>query len=329
MATPSIAVTTGEPAGIGPDIALMAAQRDWPCELVAIADPDLLQERARALSLPIQLQSWAPGEPARAQRAGTLKIHAVAQAVPTIAGTLNPANAAYVIETLKQAAHGCMRGSWQAMVTGPVQKSVINDAGIPFIGHTELLAEETGARQVVMMLATQELRVALATTHLALKDVPRAITRELLRQTLRIVHRDLQGKFGIGAPRIAVLGLNPHAGEGGHMGREEIDTVIPVLEELRAAGIDLLGPLPADTAFNPKVLDNCDAVFAMYHDQGLPVLKYSGFGRAINITLGLPIIRTSVDHGTALDLAGTGTADWHSLQQAIEIACQMSLNRQR
>lgn len=307
----------------------MAAQRDWPCELVAIADPALLQERARALNLPIQLQSWTPGEAARAQRAGTLKIHPVAQAVPTIAGTLNPANAAYVIETLKQAVHGCMRGSWQAMVTGPVQKSVINDAGIPFIGHTELLAEETGARQVVMMLATQELRVALATTHLALKDVPRAITRELLRQTLRIVHRDLQGKFGIGAPRIAVLGLNPHAGEGGHMGREEIDTVIPVLEELRAAGIDLLGPLPADTAFNPKVLDNCDAVFAMYHDQGLPVLKYSGFGRAINITLGLPIIRTSVDHGTALDLAGTGTADWHSLQQAIEIACQMSLNRQR
>lgn len=329
MATPSIAITTGEPAGIGPDIALMAAQRDWACELVVIADPALLQERAQTLGLPIQLQSWVPGEPARAQRAGTLKIHPVAQAVPTIAGTLNPANAAYVIDTLKQAAHGCMQGSWQAMVTGPVQKSVINDAGIPFIGHTELLAEETGAPQVVMMLATQELRVALATTHLALKDVPRAITRELLRQTLRIVHLDLQSKFGIGAPRIAVLGLNPHAGEGGHMGREEIDTVIPVLEELRAAGIDLLGPLPADTAFNPKVLDNCDAVFAMYHDQGLPVLKYSGFGRAINITLGLPIIRTSVDHGTALDLAGTGTADWHSLEQAIEIACQMSMNRQR
>jgi 4-hydroxythreonine-4-phosphate dehydrogenase len=327
MAIPSIAITTGEPAGIGPDIVLMAAQRDWQCELVVIADPALLQQRAQTLRLPIQLQSWVSGEPAQAQRAGTLRIHPVAQAVPTIAGTLNPANAAYVIDTLKQAAHGCMLGNWQAMVTGPVQKSVINDAGIPFIGHTELLADETGAPQVVMMLATQELRVALATTHLALKDVPRAITRELLRQTLRIVHRDLQGKFGIGAPRIAVLGLNPHAGEGGHMGREEIDTVIPVLEELRAAGIDLLGPLPADTAFNPKVLDNCDAVFAMYHDQGLPVLKYSGFGRAINITLGLPIIRTSVDHGTALDLAGTGTADWHSLEQAIEIACQMSLNR--
>ena len=303
MATPSIAITTGEPAGIGPDIALMAAQRDWACELVVIADPALLQERAQTLGLPIQLQPWVASEPARAQRAGTLKIHPVAQAVPTIAGTLNPANAAYVIDTLKQATHGCMQGSWQAMVTGPVQKSVINDAGIPFIGHTELLAEETGAPQVVMMLATQELRVALATTHLALKDVPRAITRELLRQTLRIVHLDLQSKFGIGA--------------------------IPVLEELRAAGIDLLGPLPADTAFNPKVLDNCDAVFAMYHDQGLPVLKYSGFGRAINITLGLPIIRTSVDHGTALDLAGTGTADWHSLEQAIEIACQMSMNRQR
>jgi 4-hydroxythreonine-4-phosphate dehydrogenase len=329
MATPRIAVTTGEPAGIGPDIALMAAQRDWEAELVVIADPTLLLQRAQALGLPIHLQPWVPGEPARAQRAGTLAIHPVAQDVPTIAGTLNTANAAYVIDTLKQAAQGCMDGSWQAMVTGPVQKSVINDAGIPFIGHTELLAEETGAAQVVMMLATQELRVALATTHLALKDVPRAITRDLLRQTLGIVHRDLQSKFGIGAPRIAVLGLNPHAGEGGHMGREEIDTVIPVLEELRAAGMDLLGPLPADTAFNPKVLDNCDAVFAMYHDQGLPVLKYSGFGRAINITLGLPIIRTSVDHGTALDLAGTGAADWHSLEQAIQIACQMSLNRQR
>lgn len=324
MAIPSIAITTGEPAGIGPDIALLAAQRDWDAELVVVGDPALLQHRAHALQLSIDLQPWIPGIPAQPQRAGTLKIHPVSTAVPPVAGALDTANAPYVIETLKQAVQGCLRGTWQAMVTGPVQKSVINDAGIPFIGHTELLAAETGTEQVVMMLATEQLRVALATTHLALKDVPGAITRDLLLQTLQILHRDLQGKFGIAAPRIAVLGLNPHAGEGGHMGREEIDTVIPVLEQLRAAGMHLLGPLPADTAFNPKVLDNCDAVFAMYHDQGLPVLKYSGFGRAINITLGLPIIRTSVDHGTALELAGTGAADWHSLEQALTIACQMS-----
>ncbi|MCB1688955.1 MAG: 4-hydroxythreonine-4-phosphate dehydrogenase PdxA [Halioglobus sp.] len=329
MAVPSLVITPGEPAGIGPDILLRAAQQDWDAELVAVADPTLLRERAQALQLPLDLQPWTPGQPAQAQRAGTLKIHPVALAVPAVAGTLNPANAPYVIETLKQAVQGCMQGAWQAMVTGPVQKSVINDAGIPFIGHTELLAEETGAAQVVMMLATQELRVALATTHLALREVPAAITPALLLQTLDILHRDLQSKFGIAAPRIAVLGLNPHAGEGGHMGREEIDTVIPVLEQLRARGMNLLGPLPADTAFNPKVLDNCDAVFAMYHDQGLPVLKYSGFGRAINITLGLPIIRTSVDHGTALDLAGTGAADWQSLEQALTIACQMSRNIQR
>jgi len=323
MAVARIAITAGEPAGIGADIVLMAAQHDWPTELVVIADPALLQQRARELRLPIELQTWTTDAAPQAQCAGTLKIQPVALAVPTVAGTLNTANATYVIETLRLAVQGCLDHTFQAMVTGPVQKSVINDAGIPFIGHTEFLAAETGSPQVVMMLATQELRVALATTHLALKDVPAAVTPELLRQTLGILHHDLQSKFRIAAPRIAVLGLNPHAGEGGHMGREEIDTIIPVLDQLRASGMDLLGPLPADTAFNPKVLDACDAVFAMYHDQGLPVLKYSGFGRAINITLGLPIIRTSVDHGTALDLAGTGRADWHSLEQALKIACQM------
>ena len=324
MAVARIAITAGEPAGIGPDIVLLAAQRAWPAELVVLADPDLLQQRAQALRLPIELRNWQADAPPQAQRAGTLNIQPVPLQVPAIAGTLNPANAAYVIETLRQAVQGCLSHTFQAMVTGPVQKSVINDAGIAFIGHTEFLAAETGTAQVVMMLATPQLRVALATTHLALRDVPAAITRELLQQTLGILHRDLQHKFGITSPRIAVLGLNPHAGESGHMGREEIDTLIPVLEQLRASGMDLLGPLPADTAFNPKVLDNCDAVFAMYHDQGLPVLKYSGFGRAINITLGLPIIRTSVDHGTALELAGTGTADWHSLEQALSIACQLS-----
>ena len=244
-------------------------------------------------------------------------------AVPVTAGTLDPANAPYVLATLRGAVEGCRQGTFQAMVTAPVQKSVINDAGIPFIGHTEFLAKETDTAQVVMMLATRELRVALATTHLALRDVPGAITRELLLTTLRILHADMRDKFGIAHPRIAVLGINPHAGEGGHMGREEIDTLIPALAQLREEGLQLQGPLPADTAFNPKVLANCDAVFAMYHDQGLPVLKFSGFGRAINITLGLPLIRTSVDHGTALDLAGTGEADAGSMLQAIAVAIQM------
>jgi 4-hydroxythreonine-4-phosphate dehydrogenase len=323
MAVPRIAITTGEPAGIGPDIVLLAVQQDWAAELVVIADPQLLQQRAQSLNLEIDIQPWSDGSQPEAHRAGTLKVQAVNLGVPAIPGVLDPANAPYVLETLKQAVHGCISKRFEAMVTAPVQKSVINDAGIPFTGHTEFLAQETGTQQVVMMLATQQLRVALATTHLALRDVPSAITPELLQQTLAILHHDLRIRFGIKTPRIAVLGLNPHAGEGGHMGREEIDTIVPVLESLRAQGMDIAGPLPADTAFNPKVLDHCDAVFAMYHDQGLPVLKYSGFGRAINITLGLPLIRTSVDHGTALDLAGTGQADWHSLEQAITIACQL------
>jgi len=330
MAIPRIAITAGEPAGIGPDIVLQAAQREWHAELVVFADPVLMRQRAQALQLPIELRTWQQAAPPQPHLPGTLNIHPVPLAVPTVPGVLDPANAGYVIATLRQALRACLDRTCQALVTGPVQKSVINDAGIPFIGHTEFLADETGTRRVVMMLATTKLRVALATTHLALRDVPDAITRELLLDTLAILHRDLQVKFGIATPRIAVLGLNPHAGEGGHMGREEIETLVPVLETLRASGMHLLGPLPADTAFNPKVLDNCDAVFAMYHDQGLPVLKYSGFGRAINITLGLPIVRTSVDHGTALDLAASGKADWHSLEQALTIACQMGGNaRQR
>jgi 4-hydroxythreonine-4-phosphate dehydrogenase len=329
MAVPRIAITAGEPAGIGPDIVLMAAQRDWAAELVVFADPRMLRQRAQALRLPIDLHTWQQHTAPQTHRAGTLKIHPVPLAAPTVPGVLDPANAVYVIATLRQAVQACLNHTCQALVTGPVQKSVINDAGIPFIGHTEFLAEETGTARVVMMLATLDLRVALATTHLALREVPEAITSELLLDTLRILYRDLQDKFGIATPRIAVLGLNPHAGEGGHMGREEIETLVPVLERLRASGMDLLGPLPADTAFNPKVLDDCDAVFAMYHDQGLPVLKFSGFGRAINITLGLPIIRTSVDHGTALDLAATGSADWHSLEQALTIACQLSHNAGR
>ena len=324
MPTPRIAITPGEPAGIGPDIVLMAAQQQWDAELVAIAEPELLQQRARLLGLSIKLQTMDPTSPPTTHQPGILKIAPVKLATPAVPGKPDPANAPYVLATLQRAVDSCLAGTCHAMVTAPVQKSVINDAGIPFSGHTEFLAEATGTPKVVMMLATQNLRVALATTHLPLKDVPAAITPELLQQTLHILYKDLHGKFGIAAPRIAVLGLNPHAGEAGHMGREEIDTIIPTLAQLRSAGMDLLGPLPADTAFNPKILDDCDAVFAMYHDQGLPVLKYAGFGQAINITLGLPIIRTSVDHGTALDLAGAGSANPNSLYRAIETAIEMT-----
>jgi 4-hydroxythreonine-4-phosphate dehydrogenase len=324
---PRIAVTAGEPAGIGPDVLLAVAQKQWPAELVAVADPLLLEARARMLGLPIQLEQLAAERLPRPHQPGVLAVVPVTPAEATVPGQLNPANADYVLETLRLAVRGCAGGTYQAMVTGPVQKSVINDAGIAFTGHTEFLADETGTEKVVMMLATRELRVALATTHLALKDVPGAITGDLLCTTLRILDTDLRTKFGIAAPRIAVLGLNPHAGEGGHLGREEIDTIMPALEQLRGEGLDLLGPLPADTAFNPDVLGQSDAVFAMYHDQGLPVLKYSGFGRAINITLGLPLIRTSVDHGTALALAGTGRADPGSLEEALAIAIDMANRR--
>ena len=320
MPPPRIAITPGEPAGIGPDIVIAAAQQAWDAELVAICDPGLLEQRAEQLGLPLELHTFDPEQPTKQHQPGHLMIQAVPLATPAEAGKLDPANAAYVLETLQWAVNGCTSGAYQAMVTAPVQKSIINDAGIPFSGHTEFLAQATGTANVVMMLAAQDLRVALATTHLPLKDVTAAITGELLLQTLRILHRDLRGKFNIAQPRIAVLGLNPHAGEGGHMGREEIDTIIPALDTLRAEGMQLLGPLPADTAFNPKVLDNCDAVFAMFHDQGLPVLKYAGFGQAVNITLGLPIIRTSVDHGTALDMAGSGDSKPGSLCAALQMA---------
>ena len=324
LACPRIAITPGEPAGIGPDILLAVAQGSWQAELVAVADPDLLQARAALLDLPLELLPLDLAAAPRPHTPGTLRLLPVALAAPCRPGQLDPRNAPYVVATLQQAVDGCLRGDFSAMVTAPVQKSVINDAGIPFSGHTEFLAAATGTPRVVMMLATPAMRVALATTHLPLAAVPAAITRELLLETLDILVRDLAGKFGLAQPRVAVLGLNPHAGEGGHMGREEIDTIIPVLEQLRARGMQLLGPLPADTAFNPKVLQQCDAVFAMYHDQGLPVLKYAGFGNAINITLGLPIVRTSVDHGTALDLAGSGKADAGSLAQALTHAIGMS-----
>ena len=326
---PRIALTPGEPAGIGPDVTLAIAQHAWNAELVAICDPQLLRERAKILDLEVEIQviDSPLGEPSPHQP-GTLQVYPVNLTVPCNPGQLDPANASYVLCTLHAAVDACFAGRCDAMVTAPVQKSVINDAGIPFSGHTELLAEATQTDRVVMMLASKEVRVALATTHLPLRDVADAINADMLEDTLNILHRDLQSKFGLASPKIAVLGLNPHAGEGGHMGREELDIIIPVLEKLRASGMQLQGPLPADTAFNPKVQSNCDAVLAMYHDQGLPTLKYAGFGEAVNITLGLPIIRTSVDHGTALDLAGSGKADTGSLKSALQMAIDMAQSTQ-
>jgi 4-hydroxythreonine-4-phosphate dehydrogenase len=322
-----IAITPGEPAGIGPELVVQLAQQGHQAELVAIADPALLQQRAQQLGLALKLREVDFSQPPRNTGHGQLAVYSKALKEPAVAGQLNPANAGYILDTLTVASQGCLAGDFDAMVTAPVHKGVINDAGIPFSGHTEFLAEQAGGQQVVMMLATEGLRVALVTTHCPLNEVPHKITEPLLSSVTRILHHDLQQHFGIAQPRITVLGLNPHAGEGGHMGREEIDTIIPCLQSLRDQGLQLEGPLPADTAFNPKVLDNTDAILAMYHDQGLPVLKYKGFGAAVNITLGLPFIRTSVDHGTALDLAGTGKADLGSLLTAINTAIVMATHK--
>jgi 4-hydroxythreonine-4-phosphate dehydrogenase len=320
-----IAITAGEPAGIGPDLCIQLAQNaDHGIERVVIADPQLLVERAALLGLPLQILPFNPALPATASAAGTLRVLPVPLRAPVQAGTLNPANAAYVLDTLRVAVRACQQGDVAAMVTAPVHKGVINDAGIPFTGHTEFLAQECQVDLTVMMLATEGLRVALATTHLPLSQVAAAITAPLLRSIIRILDGDLRARFGIARPTILVCGLNPHAGEGGHLGTEERDIIEPVLEELRAEGIHLLGPLPADTLFTAKYLAHADAVLSMYHDQGLPVLKYKGFGQASNITLGLPIIRTSVDHGTALDLAGTGKAQVGSLVEAIAVARLMA-----
>jgi len=319
----SIALTAGEPAGIGPDLCLQLAAEPCPHQRVVIADPDLLAERARQLGLHVDLQPYDPTLAPVAQQAGQLSVLPVPLTAACLPGTLNPANARYVLETLRLGGQGCIDGHFAAVVTAPVHKGVINDAGVAFSGHTEFFADQTGTEQVVMMLACPGLRVALATTHLPLREVADAITPASLERVIRILHADLRNKFGITAPRILVCGLNPHAGEGGHLGREEIDIIIPLLERLRSEGMLLDGPLPADTLFTPKYLNHADAVLAMYHDQGLPVLKHKGFGQAVNVTLGLPIIRTSVDHGTALDLAGTGRADVGSLRVALHTAISM------
>jgi 4-hydroxythreonine-4-phosphate dehydrogenase len=317
---PILAVTSGEPAGIGPDICLALRGRDFGARLVVLGDRELLAGRARALGIRVTLRDFDAGSQAPGD---TLDVCHVPLAAPCVPGQLDAANSPYVLELLRQGMNGCLTGRYDALVTAPVHKGVINDAGIPFTGHTEYFAEGAAAR-VVMMLVGGGLRVALATTHLALKDVPRAINAHDLAATLRVLAAELTARFGLARPRILVAGLNPHGGDGGHFGREEIDVVNPVLATLRSEGLDLVGPLPADTLFTPAVLRGGDCVLAMYHDQGLPVLKYASFGGGVNVTLGLPFVRTSVDHGTALDLAGRGGADPGSLLAAIELAVEMA-----
>ena len=323
MTVPRLVLTSGEPAGVGPHLCLSIAARDWPCALVVAGDPAMLQSRARELGLPIELEAYTVGGQPRVHRAGRLQVLERRLAAPARPGQLDPANARYVLALLDAAADGCASGEFAAMVTAPVHKGVINDAGIAFSGHTEYLAERLGCARPVMLLVAGSLRVALATTHLPLRAVPDAIDSQLLLETLSVLDQGLKQRFGLAAPRILVCGLNPHAGESGHLGGEEIEVIGPAVALARQRGIDARGPLPADTAFTPASLACADAVLAMFHDQGLPVLKHAGFGRGVNVTLGLPIVRTSVDHGTALDLAATGRADCGSLVAALELAFGM------
>jgi 4-hydroxythreonine-4-phosphate dehydrogenase len=321
---PRIVITSGEPAGIGPDACVSLAQSAWPADIVVAADTELLSATAGALGLTINLERYDSSAPPAAHRAGTLKVMHIPTTRAVVAGQPDPRNAAYVIAMLDRACDGCMNGEFAAMVTAPVQKSTLMDAGYAFSGHTEYLAMRTRAALPVMLLVGGGLRVALVTTHLPLADVPRAITRERLRATLRIVNMDLERNFSLSRPRIAVLGLNPHAGESGHLGREEIDVIQPVILELQAEGLNIQGPVPADTAFTPRFLEGVDVIVAMYHDQGLPVIKHAGFGSGVNVTLGLPILRTSVDHGTALGLARSGKADTGSLRAALSLAIDIA-----
>lgn len=331
---PSIAITAGEPAGIGPDLCVMLAHKVLNASVVVVADAEMLKARAAQLNLTLKITPYTANNIQKHIGDGTLTVLNEPTSNPVIAGSLDARNSQYVLETLKRAALGCLENVFDAMVTAPVHKGVINDAGIGFSGHTEFLAEltkgsQTNTPQVVMMLVGSGLRVALATTHLALKDVPAAITQHSLETTIRILHHDLVHKFGLVNPRILVAGLNPHAGEDGYLGREEIEVINPVLEKLRAEGMQLIGALPADTLFAKHHLSKADAVLAMYHDQGLPVLKHASFGEGVNVTLGLPIIRTSVDHGTALDLAGTGNIEIGSMLAAIELAITLANNKSK
>lgn len=317
---PVLALTPGEPAGIGPECAIRLAYEHPEMRLLAVADPGLLAETADALGYEVPVIPWQPGDNVTA---GKLSCFEQSLGTPVVAGQTDPGNARYVINTIKAAVRLVRAGHAGALVTGPVHKAVINDAGLPFSGHTELLAELSGLKKVVMMLAAGDLRVALVTTHLPLRDVPDAITRDNVSQTIRITNRELRDRFGISQPVIQVLGLNPHAGEGGHLGTEDAQIIEKAMQECTADGIEVVGPVPADTAFTPPRLAKYDAVVAMYHDQGLPVLKHVGFGRSVNITLGLPFIRTSVDHGTALDIAGHNQADAGSMYSAALMAQTM------
>ncbi len=322
--TKRIAITPGEPAGIGPDLVIAIAQQSWPVQLVIVASKTLIKDRAKKLNLPITLIDYNPNVEAIPQAESTLTIVDIPLSQPTVAGTLDTNNGAYVVETLKVASDKNMSGEFDAIVTGPVHKELINKAGVPFSGHTEYFANQANCSDVVMMLTTKGLRVALVTTHIPLAYVAKAITSERLQKVTRILHQDLKSKFGIESPKIYACGINPHAGEGGHLGREEIEVMEPAFVQLRGEGINIIGPLPADTIFQEKYLEDADAILSMYHDQGLPVLKYKGFGSSVNITLGLPFIRTSVDHGTAIELAGTGKADSGSMMEAIKSAINLA-----
>ncbi len=322
-----ILVTLGEPAGIGPDVLLKAVQEAWPSQLVTIADSRFLAQRATQLGLSVELAPFDASKPAGEHQPGRLEVIELPLPCPVTAGQLEIGNAVWVTESLKIAAQACLNGDFAALATAPVHKGIINDSGLAFSGHTEFFADQSGVSKVVMMLASPSLRVALATTHLPLREVADSITKDLLREVLTILIKELQNKFAIPQPRILVAGLNPHAGEMGHLGREEIETIQPVMAEFAHSEAKLVGPLPADTLFTADYLATADAVLAMYHDQGLPVLKSQGFGEAVNITLGLPFIRTSVDHGTALDLAGTGKAKHSSMLAAIRQAFQLAQNK--
>ncbi len=325
--TPAIAISTGEPSGIGPDICLKAAMQSHKARILFVADPNIIKSRAELLHVKVEIRELDVDQDIPEHRPGIMQILPIKAPHHVIAGELNPANGEYVIQLIDMAVDLCKNGFCDAMVTASVQKSVINESGIAFTGHTEWIAERTGCDYPVMMLANQKLRICLATTHMPLCEVSESISRENLRRTIQIIHTEMQQLFALKIPRIAVCGLNPHAGESGHLGDEEIETLKPAIDSMQKEGISVIGPIPADTAFTPQNLDECDVVLAMYHDQGLPVIKHSGFGEVVNITLGLPIIRTSVDHGTALDLAGTGKAEHSSLRAALDMAIDLSKRR--
>jgi len=320
-----IALTSGEPAGIGPDLCIQLAQNQLDCQLITLADPELLAQRAALLNLPLSIKIFNPESEIVGHTPGELVVLPCYLPEQCIAGQLNKNNSSYVLKMIEIASKGCLSQLFSAMVTAPVHKGIINDTGLEFTGHTEYIADITGGHPV-MMLATEGLRVALATTHLPLSKVSAAITQSSLNTVIELLNNDLQSRFGLKNPNILVCGLNPHAGEDGHLGHEEIETINPVLDRCKKSGMNVQGPFPADTVFTEKYLKDADAVLAMYHDQGLPVLKYKGFGNAVNITLGLPIIRTSVDHGTALDLAATGKANVNSLVFALQTAIEMANN---